>query len=245
MYCDDGPGASGKAELQTTAGLVAYLRSADCTERALEASGGWLWETDIEHRFRYMSDGVKTLAQRSAESHYGKTRQEIGNFSIDDPAMLRWTAPLERREGFGPFDFMRPQGGGLLTFRTVGVPCFDAIGTFTGYRGIAFRVDGAIARPLVARDMPRHRVMEAAEIVIGSQETLFCVMQDLSATGARLLVTDAHRLPGLFGLRTSDASVARPCEVRWRQSDSIGVRFLGSSLTSRPSSQPPDDRPRA
>lgn len=220
------PLVSGRFDMEKSDDLVAFLRSPDCTERAIGAHGGWLWQTDTAHRFVYMSDGVGTFGRRPADFHYGKTRQEIGNLCVDDPSSAAWLAALERREGFGPFDFVRIEDASVVAFRTVGVACHDARGRFTGYSGLAFRVRGAGERPPIGRCEHRHRVMQLAEIIIGSRQPLLCVVEEISSHGARLLAPDLSNVPGVFLLRCDAAdSKLHVCELRWQNGATFGVSF--------------------
>jgi PilZ domain len=53
-----------------------------------------------------------------------------------------------------------------------------------------------------------------------------CVVQDMSATGAKIMVDDAS-VPGKLRLAFSrDARSGRNCEVVWRRGKSLGVKFV-------------------
>ena len=54
-----------------------------------------------------------------------------------------------------------------------------------------------------------------------------CVVQDMSATGAKITIEDANALPGRLRLAFSrDACTGRTCEVVWRRGKSAGVKFV-------------------
>jgi hypothetical protein len=54
-----------------------------------------------------------------------------------------------------------------------------------------------------------------------------CKIKDISTGGARFSHTLAENLPGEFLLSFSrDGRVRRRCEVRWRNEQEVGVRFL-------------------
>jgi hypothetical protein len=54
-----------------------------------------------------------------------------------------------------------------------------------------------------------------------------CVVQDMSATGAKVTIDDSNSLPAKLRLAFSrDARTGRPCEVVWRCGKSVGVRFV-------------------
>ena len=54
-----------------------------------------------------------------------------------------------------------------------------------------------------------------------------CQMKDISAGGARFVHSLPDGLPAEFFLSLSrDGRVRRRCEIRWREKDQVGVRFV-------------------
>jgi hypothetical protein len=54
-----------------------------------------------------------------------------------------------------------------------------------------------------------------------------CVVQDLSASGAKVTIDDSNTLPAKLRLAFSrDARTGRACEVVWRRGKSVGVKFV-------------------
>jgi hypothetical protein len=54
-----------------------------------------------------------------------------------------------------------------------------------------------------------------------------CVVQDMSATGAKVTIDDPNALPAKLTLAFSrDASTGRNCEVVWRRGKSVGIKFV-------------------
>ena len=54
-----------------------------------------------------------------------------------------------------------------------------------------------------------------------------CVVEDLSASGAKVTVEDTNMLPAKLRLAfTRDTRNGRPCEVVWRRGKSFGVKFV-------------------
>ena len=54
-----------------------------------------------------------------------------------------------------------------------------------------------------------------------------CVVEDLSASGAKVTVEDNNTLPARLRLAfTRDARSGRPCEVVWRRGRTVGVKFV-------------------
>ena len=191
--------------------------------------GGWVWETDREHKFTYMSPSVARFAGRPPEWHYGKTRQELGNMSVATLDGRSWTAQLEAHAVFGPVDFIRYQGRQTFLLRTIGHPQFDADGGFTGYCGVAFALTSDVeAEAAERRSAERRRMVRAAEITIpGEAGVVSCVLVDISTSGAKLRVPGDVRLPVSFQLAVAAMSLEVNCELRWRRGDDIGVEFAG------------------
>ena len=188
---------------------------------------GWVWETDAEHRFTYLSDSVSKHAGKPPAWHYGRTRRELGNLNQDDAGHQAYLSQIEAREKCGPLDFVRYPDGKPVWFRTIGLPQFDANGTFTGHCGLVFEVTAEIEqRQGNRRGEARHRVARTATI---SDQTapspIPCVILDVSASGARLDVHASATVPQRFKLLIDIDGSERLCEVVWRRNNAVGVRF--------------------
>lgn len=110
-----------------------------------QASGGWLWQTDAEHRFTYMSDSVKAITGVAPEWHYGQSRADFGiPDSVSPEDWQAHLAALDRHEPFSGFVFRRRGPDGLKWMNTSGRPFFDADGRFQGYRGMAMDVTAQV-----------------------------------------------------------------------------------------------------
>jgi hypothetical protein len=58
-----------------------------------------------------------------------------------------------------------------------------------------------------------------------------CLLQDVSKTGAKLILTSDDELPDQFKLSmTENAKVTRDCKVVWRDGRRLGVSFVFRSL---------------
>jgi PilZ domain len=54
-----------------------------------------------------------------------------------------------------------------------------------------------------------------------------CVVQDMSSTGAKIMIDDPNVLPARLSLAfTRDARTGRNCEVVWRRGKSVGIKFV-------------------
>src|SRR5712691_2332481 len=101
-------------------------------------SSDWFWETDADHRFTYLSDGIRAFGHDPA-SCIGHSRVEFAADAESDSA--KWQehfALLNRHEPFRDFIYRRNIDGNTeYTGSVSGKPFFDAAGQFLGYRGSA------------------------------------------------------------------------------------------------------------
>jgi len=110
----------------------AETRAADFAE----VSSDWLWETDAQHRFTYMSPQVEAVTGVPVDFHIGKTRQELMNEDTLTLEMEMHLAWLDQHKPFHDFRYWRIGHDGRRQFiSTSGKPFFGADGTFLGFRG--------------------------------------------------------------------------------------------------------------
>jgi len=101
-------------------------------------SSDWFWETDEDHRFTYISDGIRAFGADPANS-IGRSRMEM---AVDTGTEAgKWQEHLEllvRHEPFRDFTYSRRVDDGTERIRSIsGTPFFDLSGQFLGYRGTA------------------------------------------------------------------------------------------------------------
>mgnify|MGYP003337172075 CR=1 FL=1 len=134
----DGP-ASAFDALAT--GVEGVLGESDRRWRALaDLSADWYWETDAQHRFRWMSPASPLAGMPSWMGHELAGSHDTSPGTFQPPA-LGWAHLLERlhrREPFRDIEF-RTQGkaGAPAMWVSIsGRPRFDARGEFAGYEGV-------------------------------------------------------------------------------------------------------------
>jgi hypothetical protein len=72
----------------------------------------------------------------------------------------------------------------------------------------------------------RQRVFLKGRIVFNNGSSSFdCLVRDMSATGARLVMSDATTLPDAFDLYIPQKDRTYRAALRWRREDGIGVTF--------------------
>ncbi len=107
-----------------------------------EVSGDWIWETDADHRFSFLTEEAFADPERigvSKASTLGKTRWELAGA---DPAQDdKWRAHKAELDAHRTFRLFRyaivGADGAQRHFVVNGKPVFDAGGAFMGYRGTA------------------------------------------------------------------------------------------------------------
>jgi PAS domain S-box-containing protein len=105
-----------------------------------EVSGDWIWETDSEHRFTFLSAeafGEKTGLNPA--DIIGYTRWELAKGDPEqDPVWRQHKADLDARRAFRNFRYSITSGSTRHRHYSVnGKPVHDADGRFLGYRGTA------------------------------------------------------------------------------------------------------------
>jgi hypothetical protein len=77
------------------------------------------------------------------------------------------------------------------------------------------------------RDVGRTRIQRNAEIVLDRPGTgkIQCNLHDLTSTGACLSLASTCKVPDTFELTFDQGRSRRPCWVKWRTDDKLGVEF--------------------
>jgi PAS domain S-box-containing protein len=122
-------------------------------------SSDWFWESDENHRFTYISEGIRVFGQEPAR-RIGRTRIELAGDTSNDAA--KWQdhlAALDRHEPFRDFVYVQNiSGEPTNTVSVSGHPIFDSAGRFLGYRGTTRDITAQVAAERILRD-----AKEAAE----------------------------------------------------------------------------------
>jgi PAS domain S-box-containing protein len=105
----------------------------------------WLWETDAEHRFSYVSPRAEEAGGTRSERVLGRRRDELAIVDRAAPDWQAHLADLEARREFRNLVYgWRNQDGGVRYARVSGRPVFDDAGRFLGYRGAASDVTAEV-----------------------------------------------------------------------------------------------------
>jgi signal transduction histidine kinase len=126
--------------------------------------GGWLWETDDEFRFTWLSDDVFKYLGLRPQWHYGKTRAEVASANLDSEEWAVHMATIEAHGRFDKFTFsaMLPQGKRWI--RVSGIPRFDRSRKFLGHHGIAEDITETLNLADQSRELER-RFSEVLSVI--------------------------------------------------------------------------------
>ena len=76
----------------------------------------------------------------------------------------------------------------------------------------------------------RSRTLLGAQIVFNNRcSTIDCTVRDLSATGAKVLISPHVAIPDEFDLNIPQSQRKHRAKIMWRDADSCGVRFITAS----------------
>jgi len=101
----------------------------------LEVSADWIWETDADHRYTFLSKRAYDLTGYEPGDLIGRHRPDLvreGNSGSDVTGHM---SDLIARRPFHGFEYWLQTPGGRRCFAINGKPLFDRKGAFMGYRG--------------------------------------------------------------------------------------------------------------
>jgi hypothetical protein len=75
------------------------------------------------------------------------------------------------------------------------------------------------------RKLPRQRTFKGGAIIFGTAPVVECMIRNMTDVGAGLEVGAPAAVPDRFTLLIKPEGRKRNCQVIWRQSGKIGVRF--------------------
>ena len=102
-----------------------------------ELSADWFWETDAEHRVRWLSGGAPVATFFGGMPTYGKTFWEIPGVELEERALQAHLERLDARQPTFDLELARCDERGARQVHIVsGQVRIDADGNFLGYRGV-------------------------------------------------------------------------------------------------------------
>jgi len=117
---------------------VALAESEERFRSLTALSADWFWETDAEHRLRWIAGAQSMLKLFGSSLAYGQRLWEIEGLKLVDGALEAHLAALEARKAFHELELRRHgSGSGCDSCHLIsGEPRLDSEGRFAGYRGV-------------------------------------------------------------------------------------------------------------
>lgn len=124
----------------------ALRKSENRLQSFLEAASEWLWETDENHIFTFISGKADAAIGLTAENVIGKSRTDLADkfAETDGEKWRRHLGDLNAHRPFRDFIYAVGTGEADVYIRINGVPFFNSLGEFKGYRGTGNNVTGRI-----------------------------------------------------------------------------------------------------
>jgi diguanylate cyclase (GGDEF)-like protein/PAS domain S-box-containing protein len=107
----------------------------------LAMSSDWYWEQDEQFQFKAISGGMVRSAGVDPKERYGRPRWDLPYQGATKEQMDEHRRCVEAHESFRDFQYAYIVPSGEMWWVSVsGEPTFDAIGAFTGYRGVGSNI---------------------------------------------------------------------------------------------------------
>ena len=140
---------------------------ADADQRYLDfarAGSDWMWETDADGRFTYLSDGVFDVLGVEPKQFIGKTREELYGGGPRAELWDEYRKVLATKAPFRDFTFFfTSETGGICPVAVSGVPLSEG-GVFAGYQGTGRRLNSSELVEKLVRN-----IVEATSNTVGRE----------------------------------------------------------------------------
>ncbi|MFZ1413427.1 MAG: PAS-domain containing protein [Defluviicoccus sp.] len=211
--------------------ITAYRRTEEALKQSEQrfrdftsSSSDWVWEMGPDLRFTYFSDRALLVFKLTREQIIGKTREEVGERSLDGTA---WQQHLDDLRAHRPFkNFRYPlvnAEGKTLWVSTSGLPLFSDDGAFLGYRGTASDVTLEVEREQELRDAKERAERALAEL--RQAQTNLVHAEKLALLG-QLVAGIAHEIKNPLNFVNNFASLSIELleEIREQREDWLAGR---------------------
>ncbi|MEM1289666.1 MAG: PAS domain S-box protein, partial [Pseudomonadota bacterium] len=135
--------------------------------RAMEdfanTASDWMWETDANHIFTYLSDTIEAQTGIPVSEYVGKSRFDLAASMVNETAFIKHRQDLEAKRPFKNLIYEVPNREGENTWiRVSGVPRYDRHGVFIGYRGTGSNITAEM-RAKIDLEQQRTAMQEFAD----------------------------------------------------------------------------------
>jgi PAS domain S-box-containing protein len=158
----------------------------------IDLAADWVWETDSDHRYTYVSPRLIEHTGLPLEHWLNSTRFDTLAKAHDREAVEPHIQDITAHRPFRDLEYWIDRPTGLHCFQTSGKPKFDADGKFLGYRG-------------TGRDITARKKAEA-DLEKAHEELL---RQERLVTLGQLTATVSHELRNPLGAIRTSAYVVR------------------------------------
>lgn len=166
--------ASAAALVEAEIGRQRARRNEARVRTASQAGSDWLWETDATGRLQWVS---ASLFQHTGLDPASELNMRATDIYAPHPDHLgAWERYIQARNNRTPFVDMvgvRETPRGRLVVSVSGIPVFDSMGVFRGYRGASRNV----TRQLAAEQRARDAELQQQRALAASQARLRAVLQ--------------------------------------------------------------------
>ena len=131
---------------QTRQSLAALQRSNERLTGYVDATSDWVWQTDAEHRFSYVSPQLTRQTGIAVDSVIGRTAFDLWLKNVPEVVPQHRATIASRRPFRNVVYPMQLDSGKKCWFSANGIPRFDASGRFTGYLGTTRNITEEVAR---------------------------------------------------------------------------------------------------
>ncbi|MFO0995108.1 MAG: adenylate/guanylate cyclase domain-containing protein [Alphaproteobacteria bacterium] len=159
---------------QAAAAESAARQSAERFRDIVDAASDWIWETDAEHRFSFLSYHLQELSGERPAEIIGKNRFDLYAGADEMGLWARHRQELAAHKPFRDFVFPHYDARHRLRYARVhGKPVFAADGTFQGYRGTGRDITPEIesARALEENRNLLQTVIDGVPAIINVKDT--------------------------------------------------------------------------
>ena len=170
------------------------------------SSSDWVWEMGPDLRFTHFSDRALLVFKLRREQIIGKTREEVGQRSLDNAAWQQHMDDLRAHRPFKSFRYpLTNAEGKTLWVSTSGLPLFSDDGAFLGYRGTASDVTLEVQRECELRDAKERAERALAELT--QAQTNLVHAEKLALLG-QLVAGIAHEIKNPLNFVNNFASLS-------------------------------------